>query len=438
MKPTLELSMIVKNGAAGLARCLGSVKGLADRITIGDTGSADETIEIAGKFGANVISLEWNSDFAAARNAVLAQSQCDWILILDADEMLDCTARSQIPELMLNPSISCYDVYAWNYVLDPGFRSSGEQAIRNPVLAPETSSYPAYFPSLNTRLFRRSPDIYFEHCVHETVADRVDALRLGRKTADFVIHHFGYVEDDEQKRKQKEKLYYDLAMRKVAGSRDNYQANLGAGIAELDHAKNPTAALSYFEKALAIHARRAAPWLYAGICLLRTGKTTVALTHLNRARAIEPKNILAASSLGDLFFQLGDHVQARESYELAIALGDLSALSLAKLGAAEVHLGLREAGIARVESAVLQSPENGELYDILATARFLAGDQIAACEAADRRLSLKNASAFNYFLAATLHLHTNMRLKAEAILKRGSRLFPEDAEIKGMMASLNI
>ena len=51
MQPTLELSMIVKNGAKGLARCLESVAGLVDRITIGDTGSSDETSEIAARTG---------------------------------------------------------------------------------------------------------------------------------------------------------------------------------------------------------------------------------------------------------------------------------------------------------------------------------------------------------------------------------------------------
>jgi glycosyltransferase involved in cell wall biosynthesis len=435
--PTLELSMIVKNGAAGLARCLASVQGIVDRITIGDTGSTDDTVAIAERFGAQVISVPWHNDFAQARNAVLAYATCDWILFLDADEMLDPAAAAQIPSLLLDPAIAGYDVSIWNYVMDIGFRSSGEQAVRNPGVLPGTSAYPAYFLTTKTNLFRRDPGVFFEHCVHETVADRLAALKLRRKPAEFVVHHFGYAEDENERRAEKESLYYDLALKKVAGSRNSYPANLGAGIAELDHAKNPAAALPFFKKALALDARRPQAWLYTGICLMRLGRNADALSHLSRARAMDANNPLFASSLGDLHLQLADHARARDAYAHAIALGDASPLTLAKLGAAEVHLGDRATGIAKVEQAVAQSPASAELYDIYATAAFLAGKPAAACEAADRRLAMKNVSAFNFLLAATLHLHTNMRQKAEGILHAGLLRFPEDTELRSMMTSLS-
>jgi glycosyltransferase involved in cell wall biosynthesis len=56
-RPTLELSMIVKNGAHGLARCLDSVDGIVDRIILDDTGSTDETLDIAEHYGAEVASV---------------------------------------------------------------------------------------------------------------------------------------------------------------------------------------------------------------------------------------------------------------------------------------------------------------------------------------------------------------------------------------------
>jgi len=434
---TLELQMIVKNGAAGLARCLRSVQGVADRITIGDTGSTDGTCEIADRFGAKVVAVPWHGDFAAARNSVLAHAECDWILFLDADEMLDGEAARQIPRLLLDPAVAAYDITAWNYVQDLGFRSSGEQAQRNPALVPETSSFPAYFPSTNTRMFRRNPGIYFEHCVHETIADRLAALRLHRKPAEFVIHHFGYVEDAREKRAQKETLYYDLALKKVARSRESYQANFGAGVAELDHAKDAVAALPYFKKAIALDARIAAGWLYAGICFTRLGRTSEALTHLNRSLALDATNPLTSSSLGDVFLQIGNHAKARAAYNDATALGDVSPLTLAKLGATEVHLGHHESGIAKVEQAVRQSPASVELYDIYAPVAFLAGKPQAACEAADHRLSLDNVTAFHFLLAATLHSHSNATQRAEAVLQAGISRFPDDVELKNMMSSLN-
>lgn len=63
-------------------------KKLADKIYITDTGSTDDTVKIAEEFGACITTYEWKNDFAAARNYALEQSDCDWNLILDADEYL--------------------------------------------------------------------------------------------------------------------------------------------------------------------------------------------------------------------------------------------------------------------------------------------------------------------------------------------------------------
>lgn len=428
--------MIVKNGEASLARCLQSVRDVVDRITIGDTGSTDDIHGLAVQFGANVIPVPWNHDFAAARNCVLNHALCDWVLFLDADEMLDSEAILQIPQLLLDPAVAAYDVTAWNYVNDMGFRSSGEQARRNLTLLAEASNYPAYFASTNTRLFRRQTGVYFEHCVHETINDRLSGLGLQRKPASFVIHHFGYVEDSREKRSQKETLYYDLALKKVAASSESYQANLGAGIAELDHAKDAGNALVYFQKAIELDPRRASAWLYAGICLTRLGRNADALAHLDRALAMDPANALTSSSLGDLHLQTGDHTRAHRAYTEAITRGDASSLTLAKLGAAEVHLGQRDAGIAKVEQAMNKDPEAIELYDIYATVAFLAGRPDAACEAAERRLSMDKVTAFHFLLAATLHLHSNRKVKAEELLQDGAVCFPHDTEIRNMMSSL--
>ncbi|MGB6008054.1 glycosyltransferase [Castellaniella sp.] len=86
---TVALVMIVKNGAATLARCLSSVQGHVDDVIVLDTGSADDTVAIARRFGARVHHFEWIDDFSAARNAALAYSDADWNLILDADNWLE-------------------------------------------------------------------------------------------------------------------------------------------------------------------------------------------------------------------------------------------------------------------------------------------------------------------------------------------------------------
>ncbi|MBK7632424.1 MAG: glycosyltransferase family 2 protein [Ignavibacteriales bacterium] len=84
--PTLSLSMIVKNEERHLARCLSSVKDVVDEIVIVDTGSTDNTIEIAESFNAKIFHFDWVNDFSAARNFALTKCIGNWILYLDADE----------------------------------------------------------------------------------------------------------------------------------------------------------------------------------------------------------------------------------------------------------------------------------------------------------------------------------------------------------------
>ncbi|MCI8597994.1 MAG: glycosyltransferase family 2 protein [Lachnospiraceae bacterium] len=97
---TLALVMIVKNEERSLARCLSQAVGLTDKIYITDTGSTDKTKEIAVSYGAVVTDFEWNHDFSAARNFALSQSDCDWNLMLDADEYLVQGTRKDIEEFL--------------------------------------------------------------------------------------------------------------------------------------------------------------------------------------------------------------------------------------------------------------------------------------------------------------------------------------------------
>lgn len=84
----LSLCMIVKNERENLSRCLASAKPYVDEIIVVDTGSEDETPEIAASYGATVDYFEWCNDFAAARNHALSLTTGEWVLVLDADEAL--------------------------------------------------------------------------------------------------------------------------------------------------------------------------------------------------------------------------------------------------------------------------------------------------------------------------------------------------------------
>jgi len=88
MMCTITLCMIVKNEEEVLHQCLNSVKEICDEIIIVDTGSTDKTKEISYQFTEKVIDFKWIDDFSAARNFAFSHATMDYILWLDADDIL--------------------------------------------------------------------------------------------------------------------------------------------------------------------------------------------------------------------------------------------------------------------------------------------------------------------------------------------------------------
>jgi glycosyltransferase involved in cell wall biosynthesis len=85
---SISLCMIVRNEEDTLARCLESVKAAVDEIIIVDTGSTDRTKEIAKDFTDKIYDYKWIDDFSAARNFSFSMATKDYIMWLDADDVL--------------------------------------------------------------------------------------------------------------------------------------------------------------------------------------------------------------------------------------------------------------------------------------------------------------------------------------------------------------
>jgi tetratricopeptide (TPR) repeat protein len=170
--PVLSACLIVKNEAANLPRCLASLQGVADEVIVVDTGSQDETMAIARRFGARVFELPWPDDFSAARNHSIAQASGGWVLILDADEELPAETRAALPRL-----------------LEVGRAQSYRFVVRN--LQPPGDQV-AYVDLPSTRLFRRDPRYRYEGIIHEQITASI--LAAGGSLADsgLVLLHYGY------------------------------------------------------------------------------------------------------------------------------------------------------------------------------------------------------------------------------------------------------
>ncbi|MFS1512900.1 glycosyltransferase [Chengkuizengella sp. SCS-71B] len=96
---SISLCMIVRDEEEVLERCLSTIADIVDEIIIVDTGSTDNTKEIARKFTDKIYDFEWIDDFSKARNFSFSKSTKEYIMWLDADDIVPDESRQQILEL---------------------------------------------------------------------------------------------------------------------------------------------------------------------------------------------------------------------------------------------------------------------------------------------------------------------------------------------------
>lgn len=186
---TLSVCIISKNEEKNIARCLSSVREIADEIIVVDTGSTDSTIQIAKMFGSKVINHEFNNDFATSRNVSIENATMDYILYLDCDEELDYKDSKKIKSIIEENKNSGYEGYTLNLI-----------NVTNDQIGMKT-------PSL--RLFKNRPQYRFKGRIHEIIQPSIVELK-GEDCffiTDLKFYHYGYDENLENiKRKSKRNL----------------------------------------------------------------------------------------------------------------------------------------------------------------------------------------------------------------------------------------
>ena len=86
----ISACIITKDEEKNIDRCLESIKNIVDEIIIVDTGSNDNTVNVAKRYSNKIFHYVWEDDFSKARNFAIEKANGDYILFLDADEYLDC------------------------------------------------------------------------------------------------------------------------------------------------------------------------------------------------------------------------------------------------------------------------------------------------------------------------------------------------------------
>lgn len=350
-KKTISLCMIVYNEESNLPLCLESVRQIVDEIIIVDTGSTDHTLAIAQQAGACLYSFLWQDDFAQARNFSLGQAKREWILVLDADEVLDPCYLWQFQELMNNHDIEGYFFPIKNVVHENNH---------------ETLDFVV-------RFFRNRPEYQFEGALHEQILPSM--LRsVGPSAlahAPLSITHFGYLAQaitiKNKFERNRQILSKELQQDPANGF---YLYCLGL---EYLQQNELTSGISYLKAALAQVSHDAGyyPDLLLNLALsyLKTGQISQLFAILNQGLEISerPRDYFILYGIGHLMTReplkainpLNQALQIQNTYSEIFSNSQIYAL----LGDSYAQAKLHESAIEAYLDALKDSPQH--LYPFL-------------------------------------------------------------------------
>lgn len=407
----LSLCMIVKNEESTLSRCLESVQSLVDEIVILDTGSTDKTPEIAQQFGANLQYFQWGNDFSAARNEALKYVTGDWVLVLDADEVLTPEIIPQIRE-----AINIDDYLLINLV-------------RQEVGANQSP----YF--LVSRLFRNHPDITFSSPYHALIDDSIAAI-LKKET----YWQFGYlptvailhsrskpkvINQQSQYTNKYTEVAATMAKLLAANPDDAYICSkLGAlyvemgkvneGIDLLNRGLNQVVgkknkpdkkALSWLKDSQSRKIKNSIDAeitetnyailyelnYHLGIAHTHLKNYPVAISHYQAALKLPIYPLLKLggyNNLGSLLKATGDLPGAKNAYETALKIDDSFVIGYYNLGMVCKAMGLLVEAIEAYNCAIYLNPDYAEAYQNLGVVLLKAGDVENSLAAFEYAISL--------------------------------------------------
>lgn len=332
---SLSLCMVVKNEVSRLGPCLHAVKILADEIVVIDTGSCDRTADIARIYGARVYDHKWREDFSAARNYSLEKAEGDFILVLDADEIVAAQDLRLLRELIASEA-STHRAFS--------FETRNYTHVANSLnWQPNDGQYPRYeagigwFPSHKIRIFPRFDKIRFCYPIHELVDPSVHAAGVPIVNCPMPVHHYGHL--NESRNKSKARAYYQI------------------GIAKLEQLGNNIVAL----RELAVQAGQLEYW-------------SQSLMLWKRLLKVQPEYPEAYVNMAGANWQLGRYEEAIEYARLSLKL--MPGLKEAHYNLAVSHLLLGKAETAAeiLDHLILQYPSYLAACFMAGAAHCVLGD----------------------------------------------------------------
>lgn len=286
---TVSSCMIVKNEERHMARCLRSIEAVVDEMIVVDTGSSDRTKDIAKAFGAKVYDFGWTGDFSEARNFSTSKAAGEWVLVLDADEVISSQDHLLLKEIVRKGRNrpSAYSLVTRNYLTSP--YTMGWTA--NDGKYPSEQAGIGWIPSVKVRLFPNDARIRFENPVHELVESSLKKAGIPIKDCIIPVHHYGKL--NAEKNAVKGEAYYQLGLKKLDEKEDELKALYelaiqAGGIGKYDEA------VALWQKLIAINPSVPTAYINLGSAYLNLRKIDGAIKASQKAMELAPDSKEAA------------------------------------------------------------------------------------------------------------------------------------------------
>src|SRR5690606_24855697 len=143
----------VRNNASCIVECLTSIRPYVDEMIVIDTGSTDNTAELARSVGARVYHFPWCDSFSAARNESLKYAQGEWIFWMDSDDVMSPECGTKLRRLAYQE----HPPEQMGFFMQVHCIGSGPEGQYDKIVVD------------HVKLFRNSPHIRFEFRMHEQI-----------------------------------------------------------------------------------------------------------------------------------------------------------------------------------------------------------------------------------------------------------------------------
>ncbi|MBI1973119.1 glycosyltransferase [Candidatus Woesearchaeota archaeon] len=281
---SISLCMIVRDEEQDIEQALQAVQGLVDEIIIVDTGSYDRTVEIAKLYTDKVFSYKWNNSFSDARNFSLQKATKDWILVLDADEMISKEDHTIIRELIKKKEYDAYSLVQVSYTNDQ--KLLGFTLI--PRRTPEAKDFVGFISCNIIRLFRNNKGIKFANPVHESVDASISDKTKIQRTA-IPIHHYQF-EKGERVHRAKQLQYLKIYEDKLDEFENKAKVYRDMGIIHYNFKQDYPKAIHYFKKSLLLNPNNIKTYMGLAVTYIKNKQLEEAHTIIQEAEKLQPYN----------------------------------------------------------------------------------------------------------------------------------------------------